>query len=99
MALGAAAQDAALIARFRDAYAGATAWCQSQRAACGAEVAAVESRLSAEAVADSLGAAPLDAVPAAQARDELLFLFERLFKRHPQLLGGKLPDAGFLAGA
>ncbi len=99
VALGAAAQDAALIARFRDAYAGATAWCQSQRAACGAEVAAVESRLSAEAVADSLGAAPLDAVPAAQARDELLFLFERLFKRHPQLLGGKLPDAGFLAGA
>ena len=88
-----------MMARFRDAYAGATTWCQSQRAACGAEVAAVESRLSAEAVADSLGAAPLDAVPAARARDELLFLFERLFKRHPQLLGGKLPDAGFIAGS
>ena len=33
VALGAAAQDPAMMARFRDAYAGATTWCQSQRAA------------------------------------------------------------------
>jgi len=97
VALGTAAQDAALIARFRAAYAEAAAWCQAHPAACGAEVAAVEPRLSAEAVADSLAIARLDPVPAAQAQGEVLFLFERLHRRNPQLLGGKLPDAGFFA--
>lgn len=95
VALGKAAQDAALIARFRDAYAQAATWCQGNRLACGAEVAAVEPRLTAEAVADSLGVAGLQPVPAAEARDEVMFLFERLMQRNPQLLGGKLPDAGF----
>ncbi len=100
-ALGKAAQDAALIARFQGAYAEAAAWCQANRAACGAEVAAVEPRLSAEAVAvavaDSLAVAGIEPVPAAQAREQVLFLFERLMQRNPQLLGGKLPDAGFFA--
>ncbi|WP_028603885.1 ABC transporter substrate-binding protein [Ottowia thiooxydans] len=99
VALGKAAQDPALISRFQEAYAGAAGWCQSNRAACGAEVAAVEPRLTAEAVADSLAHAELNAVPAAQAREEVQFLFERLYRRNPQLLGGKLPDAGFFAGA
>ncbi|MFV0680222.1 ABC transporter substrate-binding protein [Ottowia sp.] len=98
-ALGPAAQDAALLARFQQAYVEASAWCQANRLACGKEVAAVESRLSVEAVADSLSVAPLDPVPAAQAQGEVMFLFERLYKRNPQLLGGKLPDAAFFAGA
>ena len=97
VALGKAAQDPALIARFRHAYAEAATWCQGHRAACGAEVAAVEPRLTAEAVADSLGVAGLQPVPAAEARGEVMFLFERLLQRNPQLLGGKLPDAGFFA--
>ena len=96
-ALGKAAQDAALIARFQGAYAEAARWCQANRTACGAEVAAVEPRLSAEAVADSLAVAGIEPVPAAQAREQVLFLFERLMQRNPQLLGGKLPDAGFFA--
>jgi NitT/TauT family transport system substrate-binding protein len=97
VALGRAAQDTALMQRLAAAYAEAAGWCQANRAACGAEVAAVEPRLTAEAVADSLGVAGLQPVPAAQARGEVMFLFERLLRRNPQLLGGKLPDAGFFA--
>lgn len=95
VALGRAAQNPALMQRFAAAHADAAAWCQAHRQSCGQEVAAVEPRLTAEAVADSLGVAPLQPVPAAQAQGEVMFLFERLFQRNPQLLGGKLPPEGF----
>ncbi len=99
VALGKAAGNPALVVGLRDAYAQAAAWCQANRETCGAEVEAIEPRLSADAVADSLVAAPLRSVPAAQARGEVTFLFELLLRRNPQLLGGKMPDAGFFFGA
>lgn len=100
VALGKAAQDAGLMQRFAAAYTDAAAWCQGHKLDCGKEVAAVEPRLTAEAVADSLGVAGLQPVPAAQARGEVMFLFEKLMRRNPQLLGGKLPPAEFFfAGA
>ena len=95
VALGKAAEDAGLIQRFAAAHDAAAAWCQANPQACGAEVAAVEPRLTADAVADSLSVTPLKPVPAAQAQGEVMFLFERLMKRNPQLLGGKLPPAAF----
>lgn len=97
VALGAVAADAASMQRFAQAHDAAARWCVAHPAECGAEVHAAEPRLSADAVADSLAAAPLQPVPAAQARDELMFLFERLHQRNPQLLGGKLPDDGLFA--
>jgi NitT/TauT family transport system substrate-binding protein len=99
VALSEAAQDKERLRLFQQAYTNAAQWCLANRESCGAEVAAREPRLSAEAVAESLGVTKLDSTPALAARDELRFLFERLLRRNPQLLGGKLPDDGFFASA
>lgn len=97
VALGEAADDAERLGRFRQAHDEASAWCQANHAACGAEVAAAEPRLAAEAVAASLDVVKLEGMSAAEAKAELMFLFERLHRRNPQLVGGKLPDDGFFA--
>lgn len=97
VALGDAAEDPDLLARFRQAYDEAAAWCSSQHEACGQEVAALEPRLATEAVAASLDVVKLDSVTATAAKDELMYLFERMQRRNPQLIGGKLPDDGFFA--
>ncbi|MBW7860685.1 MAG: ABC transporter substrate-binding protein [Rhodocyclaceae bacterium] len=99
-AMGAVRGDPALVRRIHEAYYESLAWCQANAVECGRIVAARVEMLNAEAVADAVVASPLEAVPAADARAELEFLFENLMARNPAVVGGKLPDDGFYgAGA
>lgn len=91
--------NAALQARFAQAYAQAQQWCNAQPDACGQAVAKRLPMLTPEGVAAAIRAVPGDVAPAAQARDELEFFFQQLLARQPGLVGGKLPAAGFYGGA
>ena len=62
-------------------------------------VAARIDMLSPEAVTDSIAVSQLEAVSVADARAELEFMFGKLVAKNPALVGGKLPDEGFYAGA
>lgn len=93
--MGAARTDPKLAARIAQEYARALDWCRAYAAACGQEVAKQIPMISAEAAADSIGQSAMQAVPAAQARPDLEFLFERMLQSSPGLVGGKLPDDGF----
>ncbi len=88
-----------LVARIETEYARALAWCRDHAQHCGQEVAAHVDMLSADAVADSIALSRMEAVPAQAARAELAFLFRHLLQRSPALIGGKLPDDAFYAGA
>lgn len=94
-AMGALREDRALVAAVHAAYRDSLAWCQANAAACGEMVAARIDMLSAEAVADAVAASPLEAVPAAEAREALEFLFSTLIARSPAIVGGRLPDDAF----
>jgi NitT/TauT family transport system substrate-binding protein len=98
-AMGALRTDPALVAAVHAAYRDSLAWCQANALACGEMVAARIDMLSAEAVADAVAASPLEAVPAADARAELEFLFSTLLARSPAVIGGRLPDDAFYGGA
>jgi len=95
LALMGAALQPELAAAIQTAYAEALAWCAAEPDACGELVAAQIDMLTPEAVADSIRVSPMQAVPAAAARDELEFLFTHLLEQAPGLVGGKLPDDGF----
>lgn len=99
-AVGAIRARPALLARIEAAYAQSLAWCREHAQDCGRLVARHVDMLTPEAVADSIAATRLEAVPAAQARGELTFFFEQLLARDPSLVGGRMPgDAFFGAGA
>ncbi|MEB2346821.1 MAG: ABC transporter substrate-binding protein [Deltaproteobacteria bacterium] len=83
------------VARIREEYARSLAWCAANAAACGAIVAKHIPLLLPEAVADSIATSRLRSVPAAEARPELEFLFERLLEKSPALVGGRLPPDDF----
>lgn len=91
--------DPKIAARIAEAYADSLEWCNANSQACGTLVAAKVPMLSAEAVADSLAFAQLQAVPAAEAQAEMEFFFEQMLKKNPALIGGKLPPADFYAPA
>lgn len=97
--MGALRERPDVVARIEAEYARALAWCREQAAACGQAVAARIDLLSAEAVADSIAVSQTEAVPASAARAELEFMFGHLHAKNPALIGGKLPDDGFYAGA
>lgn len=97
VAVGDFADQPALMARIHRAYDEALRWCQQHAAECGEAVARHVDLLSAEAVADAIAASPLEAVPAAQAREELEFFYRVLAGRNPALIGGKLPEDAFYA--
>lgn len=98
-ALGAAREDAALIARFMAAHDQAAQWCNAQADACGQMVARRIDLLTPAGVADAIRAVPLAPVSAPQARAELEFFFEQLLKHQAGLVGGKLPAADFYGSA
>lgn len=91
--------DLAIAARIEQAYAASLQWCGEQAQACGEMVAKQLTMLSAEAIADSLSVVQMQAVPAAQVREEVEFFFELLLQKNPALIGGKLPPADFYAPA
>lgn len=84
-----------LVARIAGAYAQALDWCNTDAQECGRMVARHIDALLPEAVADSITSSRLRAVPAAEARAELEFLFGLLLKKNPALLGGRLPPDDF----
>ncbi len=51
--------------------------------------------LGEDVVADVIPRLNLEVVPAAEVRNELETFFETLAEHNPDLIGGKLPDAGF----
>ncbi len=83
------------MARIEAAHARSLDWCRSHAADCGALAAKHIDLLTAEAVADSIAASQLEAVPAAKARGELEFFFGQLLARDPGLVGGRLPGDAF----
>ena len=91
--------DPVIAARIAEAYADSLEWCSANAEACGTLVAGKVPMLSAEAIADSLAFAQLQAVPAAEARAEMEFFFDQLLQKNPALIGGKLPAADFYAPA
>lgn len=93
--LGALRDDDDAVARIHAAYADALAGCLAEADACGAAFSARQDRLAPEAVAASLRASPLQAVPAGEAREALEFFYRQLHAAQPALVGGKLPDARF----
>lgn len=95
VAMGTIRHDPDLIARIHDAYRKSLAWCQANAIECGRLVAAYTDMLSAEAVSDAIAVSPLEAVPAAAARNELEFLFTTLMHRNPAVIGGRMPDDDF----
>lgn len=95
VAMGALRENPKLAARIAQEYARSQQWCRANAVQCGEGVAKRVPMISAEAAADAIASSPLEAVPAAQARPEIEFLFRQLLERSPGLLGGKLPDDGF----
>lgn len=96
-AMGALRDRPDLAERLTRAYARSLQWCQANAAQCGELVARRAPMLSAEAVADSMAASRMQAVPAREARGELEFLFGLLAERNPALIGGRLPPDDFYA--
>lgn len=100
IALMASIKDNPAVAeRIAAAYAESLQWCAEHAQACGQQVARHLKMLDAEAISDSLAVAQMEAVPAAQAREEVEFFFEQLLQKNPALIGGKLPAADFYTPA
>lgn len=97
VALGAAAGNPKLVARFQAAYATSLAWCEAQPQECGAMVAQRVDLLTPDAVADSIRVDNARFVHAVDARPDLEFFFGQLLASQPGLVGGSLPSAGFYA--
>ena len=95
VAMGHVAGQAALVARFQQAYAASLAWCESKPEACGEMVVRHIDMLTPEAVADSVRVDNTAFVAAHEARSELEFFFGQLHRRQPALIGGKLPGDDF----
>ncbi len=87
----------ATMARIASAYARSLAWCNGNAQACGQMVAKRIEALSADAVADAVATSRMKAVPAAEARAEVEFLFALLLERNPALIGGRMPPDDFYA--
>lgn len=96
--LGRALGDPVLIDKFQRAYAASLAWCEKNPDDCGQLVARRVAMLTPEGVADSVRVDNAVFVTAKEARAELEFFFGLLHAREPNLIGGKLPDAGFYYG-
>lgn len=95
VALPAIADRDDLIRAFHEAYSQAAAWALSNPDGMGALAERGIEGLRAPAAASALKFSELRAVPAIEVRTELEFYFSRLQELAPEIIGGKLPDAGF----
>jgi len=84
-----------LIRIFAEAYSEATAWAVSNPDASGVLAARGIEGVSAPAASLSLSFSELRVVPAIEVRQELELYFRKLQELAPDILGGRLPDAGF----
>lgn len=94
-AMASVLDNPALLKRFNDAYAESMQWCLDNPKAAGEMVAKHIALLTPEAVADSIDVTHFDVVWALAAKPDLTFFFDQLMQNTPDLVGGKLPDAGF----
>ena len=94
-AVGPVREQPSALALVAEAYARSSTWCRANPQECGRMMAARIELLSPEAVADAIAFSQLEAVPAQQARADIDFFFQQLFRRDAALLGGRLPDSGF----
>lgn len=94
-AMGVLRNSPVLMARVQSAYRDSLLWCQANADDCGRMVAARIEMLDAAAVADAIASSPLEAVPVADAREDLEFFFDALMRRNPASIGGRMPDAAF----
>jgi NitT/TauT family transport system substrate-binding protein len=84
-----------VIARFIEEYDKATQWCVENPDEAGEMMAKRIEMLLPEAVSESIKVSQFNHVSAKDAREELEYFFELLYKRTPALIGGKLPDDTF----
>ena len=95
VAVGDAAKDAQLKLKIEQAYTESLNYCLKNTDACSKEIAPYFEQLLPEAIADSLQVSGLESVRIDNAKTELEYFFGKLFEANPQLIGGRMPDAGF----
>lgn len=95
VALPAMAGRENLIRAFSEAYSRAVAWAVANPDEMGVLAEKGIEGLRAPAASMSLRFSELRAVPAAEVRKEIEFYLTRLKELAPDIIGGKLPDAGF----
>lgn len=94
--IGDAADDAEMIEAFLSAYEEAAEWTNANPAEAGPIIEAMDEKMKAPAVADSLKYARLDPKRAIESRDAIEAFYNELLKTaNPESIGGKLPDDGF----
>lgn len=87
--------DAAVIQRFMEEYDKASQWTLDNPELAGQVVAKRIKMLTPEAVADSIKTAQMQSVSALDAKEELVYFFQKLHETTPALIGGRVPDDGF----
>lgn len=88
--------DAALLAAVTRAYAQSARWCRAEVAACARLAHRHLPQMPEAALREAIVSSPLESRPAAEIQPELDAFYRLLLARAPQLLGGRLPDAGLL---
>ncbi|RZO10775.1 ABC transporter substrate-binding protein [Pseudomonas moorei] len=94
MAAGEVVLDSALLNRVAQAYQRASMWCQEQRYECAELAHRYLPHLSVEALEQSIENSPLDARPAADVQPQLQAFYQLLLAQTPELIDGRVPDAG-----
>ncbi len=87
--------DDHIINRFIEEYEKALLWCIENPDEAGKMVADRIAMLLPEAVSASIKVSQFQHVSAIEARQQLEYFFELLYKRTPAVMGGKLPDDAF----
>lgn len=94
--IGDAMDDTAMIDAFIEEYAAMAAWVNDNPSEAGPVIEAMDEKMKAQAVANSLQYARLDPSSAVDARGAIeAFYTELLTTANPESIGGKLPDDGF----
>lgn len=89
------AEEHALARAVEAAYAASARWCSSQPQACAELVKRHLPHLPVAAIEQSIRLTRLESRPASAVRQQLEALYGLLAKRHPQAIGGAMPDARF----
>jgi len=94
--IGDAEIDTEMIEAFLTGYAEAAEWTNANPAEAGPIIEAMDEKMKAPAVADSLKYARLDPKRAIDSREAIEAFYTELLKTaNPESIGGKLPDDGF----
>ncbi len=95
MASSRRAPDLALSRAVEHAYAASARWCAAQPRACAELTHRHLPQLPVAAIEASIRVTRLDSRPASEVRPQLEALYRLIADKHPQAIGGRLPDVGF----